>query len=62
MTQEERAKLVQALFNRALTEVQGGVLKDAVIAVELMERVTAERDTGQLLAWLNGDNGIPDGA
>ena len=62
MTQEERAQLVQALFNRALTEVQSGVLKDAVIAVELMERVTAERDTGQLLAWLNGDNGIPDGA
>lgn len=53
---------MQALFRRALAETRGGVLKDAVIAVELMERVAAERDTGQLLAWLNGDNGISDGA
>ena len=56
LTQEEREQLHAALFSRALKEVTEGSVKDAVIAVDLLERVQDEKDTGELLAWLKGDN------
>lgn len=62
MTPEEREKIHEVLFSRALREVTEGNMKDAVTAVDLLERVQNERDTGELIAWLSGDNGIPDGA
>lgn len=48
--------MLAALYSRALREVENGVMKDAVIALDLLERVQNERDTGELIAWLNGDN------
>lgn len=61
MTQKEREQLHKVLFTRALREISEGSMKEAQIAVELMEREGAGEDTAsEILAALLGDNGIPD--
>ena len=63
MTQEEREQLHKVLFSRALREISEGSMKEAQIAVELMEREGTGEDTAsEILAALLGDNGIPDEA
>ena len=61
MTQKERDQLHKALYNRALREISEGSMKEAQIAVELMDREGEGEDTAaEVLAALLGDNGIPD--
>lgn len=61
LTQEERTQLYTALFSRALREIDNGVMKEAQIAVELLERMeTGAGTSAEVLAWLRGDDGIPD--
>lgn len=61
MTQEERDQLHKVLYSRALREITEGSMKEAQIAVELMEREGAGEDTAsEILAALLGDNGISD--
>lgn len=63
MTQEEREKLHTALFNRALKEITGGAMREAQLAVEVMEKVGTGEDTAsEILAALLGDNRVPDEA
>lgn len=63
MTQEEREELHRVLYNRALREITGGAMKEAQIAVEVMERVGTGEDTAsEVLAALLGDNRVPDEA
>lgn len=52
MTQEERAKLHDALFARLLHEVKDGSLTDAQKALDLMQGDTAS----EVLEALIGDN------
>ena len=61
MTQEQREKIREALYNRALKEITEGSMKEAQIAVELLEKAGTGEDTAaEVLAALLGDNGIPD--
>ena len=61
MTQEQREKIREALYNRALKEITEGSMKEAQIAVELMSREGMGEDSAtEVLAALLGDNGIPD--
>lgn len=61
LTQEERQQLHKVLFTRAIKEISEGSMKEAQIAVELMERDGTGEDTAaEVLAALLGDNGIPD--
>lgn len=61
MTQEEREKLHEVLFSRALREISEGSMKEAQIAVEVMERVGTGEDTAsEVLVALLGDNRVPD--
>lgn len=61
MTQEEREKLHEVLFSRALREISDGSMKEALIAVEVMERMgTGEDPASEVLAALLGDNRVPD--
>lgn len=61
MTQEEREKLHEVLFSRALREISEGSMKEAQIAVEVMERVgTGEDMASEVLAALLGDDRVPD--
>lgn len=61
MTQDQREKIREALYNRALKEITEGSMKEAQIAVELMDREGMGEDTAaEVLAALLGDNGIPD--
>lgn len=61
MTREEREQLHKALYSRALREITEGSMKEAQIAVELMDREGAGEDTAaEVLAALLGDDGIPD--
>ena len=61
MTREEREQLLKALYSRALREISEGSMKEAQIAVELMDREGMGEDTAaEVLAALLGDNGIPD--
>lgn len=49
------------LYNRALKEITEGSMKEAQIAVELLEKAGTGEDTAaEVLAALLGDNGIPD--
>ena len=61
MTREQRDRILEALYSRALKEITEGSMKEAQIAVELMEREGTGEDTAaEVLAALLGDNGIPD--
>ena len=61
MTQEEKETLHKALFSRALKEITGGSMREAVMAVEVMERVETGKDTAsEVLAALLGDDRVPD--
>lgn len=61
MTREERDQLHKALYSRALREITEGSMKEAQIAVELMDREGTGEDTAaEVLAALLGDNRIPD--
>lgn len=63
MTQEEREKLHEVLFSRALREISEGSMKEAQIAVEVMERVGMGEDTAsEVLAALLGDDRVLDEA
>lgn len=63
MTQEEREELHEVLYSRALREISDGSMKEAQIAVEVMERVgTGKDEASEVLAVLLGDNRVPDGA
>lgn len=63
MTQEEREKLHEVLYSRALREIFDGSMKEAQIAVEVMERVGTGKDAAsEVLAVLLGDNRVPDEA
>lgn len=63
MTQEEKETLHKALFSRALKEITGGSMREAVMAVEVMERVETGKDTAsEVLAALLGDDRVPDEA
>lgn len=63
MTQEEREKLHEVLFSRALREISEGSMKEAQIAVEVMEHVGTGEDTAsEVLAALLGDDRVPDEA
>lgn len=63
MTREERDQLHIALYSRALREISEGSMKEAQIAVELMDREGTGEDTAaEVLAALLGDNRIPDEA
>lgn len=51
------------LYNRALREITEGTMKEAQIAVEVMERLGTGEDTAsEVLAALLGDNRVPDEA
>ena len=61
MTREERDQLHKVLFSRALKEITEGSMKEAQIAVELMDREGTGEDTAsEILAALLGDNRVPD--
>lgn len=61
MTQEEREQLHRVLFSRALREITEGSMKEAQIAVELMEKAGTGEDTAsEILAALLGDDRVPD--
>ena len=61
MTQEEREQLHTALYSRALREITEGTMKEAQIAVEVMERLGTGEDTAsEVLAALLGDNRVSD--
>ena len=61
MTQEQREKIREALYNRALREITEGSMKEAQIAVELMDREGMGEDTAaEVLAALLGDDRVPD--
>ena len=61
MTQEEREQLHTALYGRALREITEGTMKEAQIAVEVMERLGTGEDTAsEVLAALLGDNRVSD--
>ena len=61
MTQEEREQLREVLFSRALREVAEGSMKEALIAVDVLERLGTGKDTAsEVLAALLGDNRVPD--
>ena len=61
MTQEEREKLHEVLFSRALREISDGSMKEAQIAVEVMDRLGLGEDkASEVLAALLGDNRVPD--
>lgn len=61
MTQEEKETLHKALFSRALREVAEGSMKEALIAVDVLERLGTGKDTAtEVLAALLGDNRVPD--
>ena len=61
MTQEEREQLHTALYRRALREITEGTMKEAQIAVEVMERLGTGEDTAsEVLAALLGDNRVSD--
>lgn len=63
MTQEERDQLHTALYSRALREIGGGSMREAQIAVEVMERMASGKDTAsEIMAALLGDNRVLDGA
>lgn len=63
MTQEEREQLHAVLFARALREITEGTMKEAQIAVEVMEKVgTGEDAASEVLAALLGDNRVSDEA
>jgi hypothetical protein len=63
LTQEEKETLHKALFSRALKEITGGSMREAVMAVEVMERVETGKDTAsEVLAALLGDDRVPDEA
>ena len=63
MTQSEKETLHTALFSRALKEITGGSMREAVMAVEVMERVETGKDTAsEVLAALLGDVRVPDEA
>lgn len=63
MTQEEKETLHEVLFSRALKEITGGSMREAVMAVEVMERVETGKDTAsEVLAALLGDDRVPDEA
>lgn len=63
MTQEEIEQIHEALFSRALREISEGSMKEAQIAVEIMERVGTGQDTAsEVLAALLGDDRVPDEA
>lgn len=63
MTQEEREELHKVLYSRALKEITEGAMKEAQIAVEVMERLGTGEDTAsEVLAALLGDNRVPDEA
>lgn len=61
MTQEQREQLHGVLFSRAMREITDGSMKEALIAVEVMERMgTGEDPVSEVLAALLGDNRVPD--
>lgn len=61
MTQDQREKIREALYNRALKEITEGSMKEAQIAVELMDREGMGEDTAaEVLAALLGDDRVPD--
>lgn len=61
MTQEERKELHNVLFSRALREITEGDMKQAQIAVDVMEKVGTGEDTAsEVLAALLGDNRVFD--
>lgn len=63
MTREEREKLHEVLFSRALREAGEGSMKEALIAVDLLDRLETGKDTAsEVLAALLGDNRVPDEA
>lgn len=51
------------LYSRALREITEGSMKEAQIAVEVMEQVGTGEDTAsEVLAALLGDDRVPDEA
>lgn len=61
LTQEQREQLHGVLFSRAMREITDGSMKEALIAVEVMERMgTGEDPVSEVLAALLGDNRVPD--
>lgn len=63
LTQEQREKIREALYNRALKEITEGSMKEAQIAVEMMDREGMGEDTAaKVLAALLGDDRVPDEA